>query len=345
MIADALYLPQFHVFKENDVWWGDGFTEWTNVKSARTICQYHKHPWIPSWGYYDLSNIDTMRLQAEHAKKIGIDNFAVYHYWSDSHLLMEKPTELLLKDESINFPFYFVWANHSFFNKVSFQDKKLLWKQKYSASLINSHVDYLAKFFTDKRYHKINGSPVFSIYDARRIPEFGSFWAQYCDAFWNKYKIDVHLRLAIKDYHDVKFIGKIRNLVDSVYEYNPYYINHSTWLRSITYESMLRFKRDFLNKLTTVDALKVQRRIKLAHRSIKDIPYGYGVYTGWDTTPRWKERGIVHSNITAQDFKSQINEATLKMNDDDFIMVTAWNEWGEGAILEPRKHGEQLFVK
>lgn len=118
----ANYLPQYHRTKENDFWWGDGFTDWMGVKAAKPVTPGQLQPRVPlNENYYDLSDADAIRWQAKLAKKAGIYGWGIYHYWFNSDLqVLQKPAELLLNSKDIDIHFLFIWDNSS-------------WKRSWSA--------------------------------------------------------------------------------------------------------------------------------------------------------------------------------------------------------------------
>src|ERR1035437_7404382 len=108
----AYFLPQFHEIPENNMWWGPGFTEWTNLKRARPLFEGHSIIEPLNDNYYNLLEKDTVIWQTELAKKYSLYGFCYYHYWFKGKKLLEKPAENLLKWNDIDQKFMFMWANH-----------------------------------------------------------------------------------------------------------------------------------------------------------------------------------------------------------------------------------------
>ena len=153
----AFYLPQFHRIPENDKWWGEGFTEWTNTKSSKPLFKGHDQPKEPlNDNYYNLLDKDTRKWQGELAKKYGIYAFCYYHYWFNGKLLLQKPIEKMLNQNEPNLPFCMCWANEPWSRSWDGREKEVIMPQAYGEKKQwKKHFDYLLPFFKDTRYIKV----------------------------------------------------------------------------------------------------------------------------------------------------------------------------------------------
>lgn len=138
----AMYLPQFHRVRENDEWWGEGFTEWTTVRNAKKFFTDHYQPHEPL-SYYDLLEKKTMKQQEMLMHKYAVDGMCFYHYYFEKgRKILEKPAENLLKWKDVDMPFCFYWANESWKRSWSDLQKGNVWSEIYENSERKAQVFY-----------------------------------------------------------------------------------------------------------------------------------------------------------------------------------------------------------
>ena len=170
----AFHLPQFHPIPENDLWWGAGFTEWTNVAKARPHFRGHQQPRLPAdLGYYDLRLPEARAAQATLARSHGIEGFCYWHYWFHGKRLLERPVNEILTSGEPDFPFCLAWANESWSRTWLGDafDREILVEQKYSQEDDIEHARWLAEAFADPRYIRVHGRPLLVIYKPKALPD------------------------------------------------------------------------------------------------------------------------------------------------------------------------------
>lgn len=339
----ALYLPQYHPTSDNDIWWGEGFTEWTNVAKANKLYRNHYQPKIPAnLGFYDLRLPEVREKQAGMAKRAGVNGFCYYHYWfGNGKEELERPFKEVMESGKPDFPFCLCWANEPWYSKMWNQDgiieKKLLVDQLYPGKEDNEqHFYSLLKAFKDSRYMKINGKLVFMLYKPYNFKECKQFMEQ-----WN----ELAIQNGLTGFH---FIGHCQNPknqkdVDDMMALGFDAINV---LHLTNYKAE---SKGLLNRLWNYVVHQV-----LAYPYINDyksiigrlvgpeasLSYVYpSLVPNWDHTPRSGRGGYLYSNcdpcLFGKHCESVFKSISHKPQDARIVFLKSWNEWGEGNYMEP----------
>jgi len=338
----AIYLPQYHEVEENNIWWGKGHTEWSHVRKAIPLFRGHYQPRIPlNKDYYDLSDHSVLQKQARLAHEHGIHGFCFYHYWFTGKKLLHKPLEAMLRAGTPDFPFCLSWANHNWINKVQRKGRQILIKQEYgNEDNWKEHFQYLLQYFSDKRYIRVDGRPLFVIHDPVIIPCF-----EQMRAVWDKMAREAGLD-GLYYVNTLKFRGdaefSVKANFDAQMEYFPSYALHVPYGSFFSKKVLLKFWilacRDVLRKRMVVSYDYVWKE---ALRSTPDngIRTFLGAFLDWDTTPRWGNKGgVVYHGATPEKFRKYLEiqlRRSAEKDEKGFLFITAWNEWSEGAYLEP----------
>lgn len=341
----AMYLPQYHRIPENDEFWGKGFTDWVTVKKAKPLFQGHKQPRIPlDENYYDLSQKDSVVWQCQLARKYGIYGFGIYHYWFNNEKnLLTKPAEIIRDNKDIDINYFFTWDNCNWKRSWSnvhgndwspVQDK--MQDKKGPAILIpyilgkepdwTNHYNALRSYFSDSRYIKIHNKPVFSIIN------YNEEIARMC-SYWDD--------LAKEDGFDgVFFIFKNGPRVPKHlyrYSYEPHHIAWGSFNLLPRAKGFIKRRLHIKDKLKIFDSNKIWIKLLKYAEKCREENLFYGAFIGYDDTPRRGKRGKIVNGSTPQGIEGYLRRL-LKISTEqnkEFVFFTAWNEWGEGAYLEP----------
>lgn len=345
----AINLPQFHPFKENDEWWGKGFTEWTNVTKAKPRFPGHYQPHLPSdTGFYDLRLPEARQMQADMAKEAGIYGFCYYHYWFNGKRLMNRPIDEILKSGEPDFPFMLCWANENWSRNWDGGFNKVLIEQKYSKEDDIDHMRWLCKnVFSDKRYITVDNKPVFMIYKPFLFPNIKQTLRLWRDIAKKEFSLDLYI-IGVEHNHEQ---GKNYESLgfDASMDFQPVSLNkYKANAYFITYK-IIRFILNFFNlNAPLIIPYKNYINYKLSEKNM-----GYKMYPcvspGWDNASRRVNCSFTcFIGSTPQKFKywlsNTFNKFTPFSKEENFLFINAWNEWAEGNHLEPDRKWGNLYL-
>lgn len=326
----AFYLPQFHAIPENDAWWGEGFTEWTNVTKAVPRFAGHYQPRLPGgFGFYDLTQAEVIRRQAALARRYGIAGFCFHHYWFGGRRLLDGPIELLLANPDIDLPFCVNWANENWSRRWDGFDKDILMEQQHSPEDDIAFARSLEPLFRDPRYIRINGRPLLMLYRPGILPDAAATVARWRAHFTAAGLGDPYVTMA-------QAFGEgdcAKYGMDAAVGFPPF------WQTGPRLRDLELFDPRYSGEVRSFERM-TELTIASYARNDRVFP---GVCPSWDNEARKPGRGICFTGSTPAIYGRWLGAACeTAMRSfpagERFVFVNAWNEWAEGAYLEPDRH-------
>lgn len=329
----AFYLPQFHPIPENDLSWGKGFTEWTNVTRALPRFSGHYQPRLPQdLGFYDLRNPEILRKQAAIARRHGIQGFCIYNYWFSGKRLLETPLETLLAHPDIDMPFCLCWANENWTRRWDGMDDEILIAQHHSPEDDIALARNFETALRDPRYIHIGDRPLLVVYRPGLLPNSLATARRWRTHFIRAGLGDPYLAM-------VQAFGALdprEHGFDAAIEFPPHTLVRNA--PSINHRLPL-FDPEFAGLVFEYDLL-----VRIAEE-LTPTPYPLfrAVAPGWDNEARRPGRGTTFAFSTPEKYARWLEfccrqAAADPEPDRRIVFVNAWNEWAEGAHLEPDRH-------
>lgn len=337
----AYYLTQFHPDAHNEEWWGKGVTEWNNVTRAVPQFAEHYQPRLPGeLGFYDLRIEDNMRRQIELAKMYGIYGFSFYYYWFDGERLLERPLEMFLSNKDLDFPFSICWANENWTKRFDGTNTDILMEQSNSFESYCAVIKDIERFLTDSRYIAIDNKKILTVYRPSLMPKVQkvlSYWREHCKT---KGIGEIYI-IAVKE-NGIE-TDWLAEGYDAVTEFHP----GTLYKNCVNISGDLKYIRnDFAGEVFSYpDIVYRQKYFRYDYKKLYRA-----VMPMWDNTARRNNKGMIFHGSTPELYKRWLKDVIIAGQkrddiDENIVFINAWNEWGEGAYLEPDKRYGYAYLQ
>ncbi len=305
-------------------WHGPTGGEWRSAimqaAKPRAVCGFADDSNPTLWAYYN-------KWMSTH----GIDFIAFDWYYNDEQEFLNGALDrgYLQSKGSTEIKYCLHWCNHG----GPWWERKLDQTPPKLEKMIDVACE---KHFKRPNYLRIAGKPVFMIYENDTLASFG-------DA---KVALSAIRKQAKKHgYPDVYLVGvysgtsreEIKHRKSAGYDAFCAYTY--CWMRGpkIAWNSKTFDYQDITDNI-------VERVHPYLTRVAKEegIVYWPSTFSGWDDRPRaGLEKALVLTGNTPAEFGRMFRSGLKHVNSVcPIVMVEAWNEWGEGACIEPStEHG------
>lgn len=323
--------------------WEKGFGEWQTVLSAEKRTEDQILPRKPLWETVDEADPKVMEFQIDQALKYGVNTFIYDWYWYDRRPFLEQCLNegFLGAKNNGKMKFYLMWANHDAnytWDKRQSGLNEVIWLGSQPKEEFDKVCSRVTEYFRRPNYYRINGCPVFSIYDPMNlvkglggIEKTRRAIGEFRQNVKNEGFDDIHLQMIIYSENGMNVSG-----VDSSFCGTAKDFVSLLGFDSVTHYQFVHFtncNRDYNEILK--DVVKEWDRIRAQY----SVPYFPHISVGWDNNPRHNFLTLpIMKNNTPENFKKGLlaaREYADKYNDVPLITVNSWNEWTEMSYLEP----------
>jgi lipopolysaccharide biosynthesis protein/protein-L-isoaspartate O-methyltransferase len=334
--AIAFYLPQYHSNADNDLWWGKGFTDWQNVRKARPLFTNHDQPRLPAeLGFYDLTVKESIERQARLIRSAGLEGVCIYYYWFQGKRLLERPLELIRDNPGIDLNYCLCWANENWTRAWDGSENEVLVRQTYSDEDDLAFIADASRHFSDPRYIRVHGKPLLLVYRLEDLPDAKKSvarWREFCleRGIGGLYVVSRSTHVAPEqlgadagfEFPPHGLCGPAFNGVRDVHGLSPFFDG-----------GIHDYNEMVLNSISRPPKENVFRTATMA----------------WDNSARrYNGEPTIFINASAGRYERWLSrlcqEAQSRPPEERLVFVNAWNEWAEGAYLEPDREQGHAYV-
>lgn len=351
----AIFFPQFHQVEVNDLAWGYGFTDWSLVSVANAFDYWKRRS--PVSGFYDLADERVVEKQFFSAAQAGLDGFGIYHYWFEDGSELGA-VERYLRHARLpdHFNYFYIWANESWSKRWAGKDTEILKTVSTEPSLeeIGRHVSYLKLYMGSDSYTHVSGRPLFVIYRPEFFKDPIETLANYRKEFESA-GLNPLIGYCMKSLSDMEY----SNHFDFCYLFEPRMFFNFSGLRknrfvqatfkkiihAVSYATAEKMSgmvskllnqgsktytfKNFLEYFVSSDRSQLVEKLKCPVQNV--------LTSGWNNAPRYRQY-FTELEVPDPDEFSVLLHASLsnpKYSQEIPLLCNAWNEWSEGAAIEP----------